>query len=249
MRSTERLRTLADLADSQWGLFTTAQAGEAGVSVSDLKRFTDQRILVRLRHGVYRLAGVPPAAEDPIRAEWLALEPKRRAGDRLTDPVPTGVVADRSAARLHELGDLDADRHEFAVPRRRASRSPDVTFRVAQLESTDWQLVAGLPVTTPVHTITDLAAAHTDGGHLATVVRDAIRAGQATRAEIATALRPYTHHYGLPVGTGDELVAAFIEQAGIPESAVALTRTTQPNSAVEQALLDALAAVRRENNS
>lgn len=222
MRGDERLLGLAELAESQWGLFTTAQARDVDVSPQRLKRLADSALIVRVRQGVYRLAGLPEAPEESIRAEWLALEPKRLAGDRVGDLVPVGVVSHRSAARLLELGDLDADFHEFIVPRRRSTRSPDVRFHIASLSRADWDLSAGLPVTRPLRTVVDLAAAHIDGGHLATIVRDAIHAGDTTISELATALRPYAHHYGVAIGAGTELVELFIEQAGVPRSALDL---------------------------
>ncbi|WP_435590462.1 type IV toxin-antitoxin system AbiEi family antitoxin domain-containing protein [Nocardia sp. bgisy118] len=225
MSREERLLDLADLAGSQWGLFTSMQAGDLGFSAQQLKRLADAELITRLRQGVYRLTGAPEAPQDPIRAEWLALEPKRLAADRLADAVPVGVVSHRSAARLQDLGDIDADFHEFTVPKRRSTRSPDVKFHVRELGHEDWHLVAGLPVTRPLRTTVDLAAARTDGGHLASIVRDAILTEDTTRDELAAALRPYAHYYGMPIGAGDELVRNFIGQAGVPESAKALTRS------------------------
>jgi len=215
---------LADLAEAQWGLFTSSQAGDVGFTAQQLKRLADTELITRLRQGVYRLTGAPEEPQDPIRAEWLALEPGRLAGDRLTDDVPVGVVSHRSAALIQDLGDVDADRHEFTVTHRRGTRSPDVKFYVRELTGEDWHLVAGLPVTRPLRTVVDLAAARTDGGHLASIVRDAILTEDTTREELAAALRPYAHYYGLPIGAGDDLVHDFIGQAGIPESAKSLTR-------------------------
>src|SRR5882757_617970 len=105
----EPLLHLADLAEGQWGLFTSGQASQIEVAPLQLKRYTDRGLLMRLRHGVYRLSGSPESPLEAIRAEWLALEPKRTAADRLSDPVPVGVLSHRSAAVLQHLGDLDAD--------------------------------------------------------------------------------------------------------------------------------------------
>ncbi len=148
-----------------------------------------------------------------------------RAGDRIGDDVPFGVVSHRSAADLHGLGDLDADYMEFTVPTRRDTRNPDVRFHRAALTAVEWTLVDGLPVTTPARTVADLAAAHTDGGHLAAVVRDALLRGTPVD-EIAAALRSYAHRYGAPVDNGSALVNHFIAQAGVPESSLALSVPT-----------------------
>ncbi|APE33010.1 hypothetical protein BOX37_02390 [Nocardia mangyaensis] len=235
MKREERMLALADLAGAQWGLFTSTQAAESGFAAQQLKRLADAELISRLRHGVYRLTGAPQTPQDLIRAEWLALEPGRLARDRLDDETPMGVVSHCSAALLQDLGNVDADLHEFTVPRRRGTRSHDVKFHVRELAQQDWHLVAGLPVTRPLRTVVDLAAARTDGGHLATIVRDAILTNDTTRDELAEALRPYAHHYGMALGAGHDLVRSFIGQAGVPESALSLTR---PDLAADFAFTD-----------
>ncbi len=240
---------LADLAESQWGLLTTAQAATVGVDSKQLQRLVEHGLLVRLRYGVYRLAGVPDSPTEPLRAEWLALEPARTVGDRLGDDVPLGVVSHRSAADLHSLGDLDADYLEFTIPARRGTRSPDVRFHRATLTPDEWTLVDGLPVTTPARTIGDLAAARTDGGHLASVVRDALLRG-ASADEIAEGLRPYAHRYGAPVDNGSALINHFIALAGVPESSLALSvPALEPLIAANKAWTQALDQLVAGHNS
>ena len=239
------LLKLASLGEGQWGLFTSRQAAvECRVTPLQLKRLTDRGHLVRILHGVYRVAGAPDSPLDSIRGAWLALEPARTAADRLRDPVPVGVVSHRSAAALQDLGDLDADIHQFTVARHRRSRSPDIAFLVAELDTDDWHLVNGLPATRPLRTVTDLASAHTDGGHLASVVRDAILTGDTTSAEIAEALRTYAHHYGVPPGDGAAAVSTFIHTAGVPASAVDLAGdrelTPEMQNAVKKTVLEVL---------
>lgn len=241
MSSATDLRVrLASVGESQWGLLTAGQAATVGIDAKQLQRLTGQGVLFRLRHGVYRLAGVPDSPLESIRAEWLAVQPARLAGDRIADEVPLGVVSHRSAADLLGLGDLDADVHDFTVPTRRGTRSPDVRLHRATLTSADWTLVDGLPVTRPVRTIADLAAARTDGGHLASVVRDAMLRGTSAD-EIADALRPYAHRYGAPVDNGTALVRHLIEQAGVPESSLALAASAlEPLVAATAAANEAL---------
>src|SRR5659263_719439 len=79
----EALRAVGDLAMDQWGLITTAQAHNAGLSSQQLARFSDTGVLERLRHGVYRVVGAPPNPHDDLRAAWLALAPARTAQERL----------------------------------------------------------------------------------------------------------------------------------------------------------------------
>jgi predicted transcriptional regulator of viral defense system len=207
---------LAELAAEQWGLLTSAQAAERGVSNQALAQLHRAGALERLAHGVYRLTGAPGGELDELRGAWLGLSPKLTAGDRLRHP--DAIVSFRSAARVHRLGDLDADRHEFTVDRRRTSRRTDIRFHRGHLADRDWRLVNGLPTTTITKTVADLASVNTDGGHLAGVVRDAITAQGIDADVLADELRPYAHRYGLKLGDGSGLVARFLEEAGIPKA-------------------------------
>jgi predicted transcriptional regulator of viral defense system len=208
---------LADIAAEQWGLITTAQAEAAGSSRKALGRLAHAGMLERLTHGVYRLTGAPADPWDDLRAAWLALHPSRIAGDRLGDDVPE-LVSHRSAAALHELGDLDADRHEFTVASRRQTRRSDIRFHRATLARSDWGVVHGLPCTSVIRTITDLAADRTDGGHLASAVRDALTVRHVDVDQLAQALNPFAARYGASSGDGESLLVRFLEEAGVPET-------------------------------
>jgi hypothetical protein len=207
---------LAELAAEQWGLLTSAQAAELGVSNQALAHLQRVGGLERLAHGLYRLAGSPGDELDELRGAWLGLAPKETATTRLRHP--KGVVSYRSAARVHGLGDLDADRHEFTVDRRRTSRRTDLRFHREHLAERDWRPINGLPTTTIAKTIADLASVNTDGGHLAGVVRDAITIKGIDAEVIAEVLRPHTHRYSVKPGDGLGLVARFLEEAGIPKA-------------------------------
>lgn len=215
---------IADLAADQGGLLTTAQARAVGVSPQQVARLARSGALEPLVHGVHRLTGTAEDRLAGLRAVWLALEPRTLAGVRLSRDDPGGVVSHRSAAVVHELGDVDADVHEFTVVARRRSRNPEVRFHTAVRDRGSWTVQAGLPVTTVAQTIADLAAVRTDGGHLAGVVSDALSGLQVGLQEVAVALRPFAHYYGAPLGGGAELVDRFLDEAGIPEATVALAR-------------------------
>lgn len=213
----DRLLRLADVASGQWGLFTSAQAKALGVTPQQLARLANSEVVERLRQGVYRLAGVPEDRRTSLRAAWLALDPGRTADERYDDPEP-GVVSHRSAAWLHDLGDLEADDLEFSVPVRRQSRHRETRFHVRPLGPQEWNLVDGLPTTTVIATVRDLAAAGIDGGHLAGVVRDALVDAHAEFSAVVEALRPYAHRYGSRLGDGEGLVEDLLKQVGVPTS-------------------------------
>ncbi|MGC4937173.1 type IV toxin-antitoxin system AbiEi family antitoxin domain-containing protein [Kribbella sp. DT2] len=206
---------LAGLAADQWGLVTTAQAEAAGCSRKAIGRFAQAGLLERLAQGIYRLTGAPPDPLEDLRAAWLALDPGRSAGDRLRDELPE-LVSHRSAAALYELGDLAADRHEFTVSGRRQSRRIDIRFHRATLQPSDWTIVQGLPCATIPRTIADLAAVHTDGGHLAGAVRDALTVRHVDVDELARTISPYAARYGARRHDGEALLVRLLKESGLP---------------------------------
>lgn len=224
---------LADLASEQWGLVTTAQARDVGVSAQAVARLTNQGALERMTHGVYRVAGAPPAPLDELRAAWLTLDPSRRAGERLRDPSPA-VVSHRSAAAIHRLGDLEADEIEFTSGQRKQTRRPDIRIHRGKVDAGEWTVVDGLPVTTVIRTVDDLAAARLDGGHLASVVRDALTRHRVDDQQLATALRRHAHRYGAPMGDGAALVTRLLQESGIDKPIERAVELASPQAAASQ---------------
>lgn len=213
----DTMAVLDDVASEQWGLVTAAQAKGQGVPLQGLARWANLGRLERLSHGVYRMSGSPQHPLEGIRAAWLALNPATMAGQRARQGV-VGVVSHRSAAQVHQVGDLDTDLVEFTTFQRRQTRRSDVRFHVLPLGRDEWELEDGLPVTTLVRTVADLARSSLDGGHLAGVVRDAVVDHHVDIADLANALDPYAERYGVGRERGDELVTQFLQEAGIPDS-------------------------------
>ncbi|MFD9668329.1 type IV toxin-antitoxin system AbiEi family antitoxin domain-containing protein [Rhodococcus sp. NPDC059968] len=246
MPSDIRILDLADLAAGQWGLFTMAQARELDLSAQQVARLANSGAVERLRHGVYRISGAPSAPDEQLRAAWLMIDPRKTAGERLEADHPA-IVSRRSAAQLHDLGDLDADVMEFATSRRRQSRLSDVRYHVQVYASDQWTLVGGLPVTTVLVTIAELAADQLDGGHLAGIIRDALTTNRADADEVSAVLRPYAHRYGAALGDGSGLLDRFLAEAGIPKSTRALGQHLASQGALDltpvyqKGILDAFA--------
>ena len=231
MRSDSRAAQVVALAAEQGGVVTSRQArAMTSVSVQQLKRMVDSGVLERLHHGLYRLARMPEDVHLEERVAWLALDPDVVVWERLDQPVPTGVLSHRTAAGLHGLGDLDADVVELTATRRIRLSLPGVIVHRGVLSREDWQLVDGLPVTTPARTIGDLAAAGTDAGHLASVVRDALTRGQATVEEVLTALAPHAFDYGHRALDGQGFLEVLIAQAGVPATTLALADLARKNT-------------------
>ena len=220
MKRTEWWSALAGLAEDQAGLFTTAQAEEVGASRPQLVDLVADGTLERVRHGVYQLSGSPVDRWTRTRAAWLSLAPEQTLAQRLAGD-PRGVLSHRSAALLLGLGDLDADRIEFTVATRRRTRDLDVLIHRGHVGREDWQVRAGLPVTTPVNTVATLALGGLDTGHLAAMARDAMLRHDVPARQLAVALEPAAALYHQT--NGSDLLDDLLRQAGAPVSAVDLT--------------------------
>lgn len=190
MRAVDALETLELLGSAQWGLVTTAQARDAGLSNVQLARLTDQGTLTRVRHGVYALPSSGAGPLQDLRAAWLAAA---RHDDRV-------VVSGASAAVVHGLGDLVPSHHEFSSGVRRQSSQPDVRFHRGAFAPDEVTVVDGLPVTTVERTVADLTARGVDSDHLATVLADAVTTSHTSPKALATALQRNAHRYYAPDG-------------------------------------------------
>ncbi|WP_051215631.1 type IV toxin-antitoxin system AbiEi family antitoxin domain-containing protein [Granulicoccus phenolivorans] len=221
MKSDEALRVLAEVTASQWGLVTSAQAGARGVSRLDLSRLTQAGHLDRLTHGVYRDAGTPADRFEDLRAAWLSTEPATLGETRLRDRAAGVVVAGASAARLHEIGDLWADRHEFVAPTRRQSQRPEIRYRQRSLDPRDVTQVQGLPAMTIERTIADLVEDVGDLSLASGALGDAVTRRPLDLERLRALLAPLAERNGLRRHDGDALLARLLEIAGVDVETVA----------------------------
>jgi len=184
MKHREVTDLVGGLAASQWGMFTTAQASALGVTRVEIARLAGMEIVRRVRHGVYVMAGAPSDAFEDARAEWLATSPQRTAGERRDDDVPV-IVSDETAAGIYGVGDLTAGGVHLTSTRRLRSRQAWVTIHQRQIGPKEYQLVNGLPVTTPRRTLEDLAGSgRWEHSQLLDLVHDAINQGLIPRVDI-----------------------------------------------------------------
>lgn len=217
MRIVEATEIVLDLASQQWGLVTTAQAQVAGVSAVMLSRLVDKAVISRVRFGVYAAEALPWTPATEIRAQWLALKPPTLAADRLADPA-VGVVSHESAAELHQIGDLNSHGVHFTVPARRQTRQPGVVFHLAALAPQDWVVLDGLPVTTPLRTVADLARDGHEPGHLTDMIANLLDQHLATREEVADALAEVAEVLGISPADQAGVDAWMEERFPVPQS-------------------------------
>lgn len=217
MPSSSTLSNLGAIAEEQWGLVTRQQAVDlAGIAPATFARLArDGSILERISHGVYHLTGAPRPDHLDLRAAWLQLAPDTPVWDRRSDQ---GVVSHRSAAALHAIGHLPADRHDFTLPRRRQSRRSDVQLHRRQLEDREWIDLRGLLVTRPSRTASDLLHDHEDPEAIAHLIADAVRSGYEHPGRSAEALAPHARRFGLPHRDGLALLRWLLDLVGDPDT-------------------------------
>ena len=203
---------LSAIAADQWGLVTRRQAERAGVPRATFDRMTsDEGLMERVAHGVYRLTLAPSPDHVALRAAWLQLAPDVPAWERTPDQ---GVVSHRSAAAVYGIGELPADRHDFTFPTRRQSRRADVRLHQRQLTTGDWIQLRGLLVTRPARIASDLLRENEDPGAVAQITADAIRAAYDYPGTFAEALAPHAASFGLRRGDGLALLRWLLDLVG-----------------------------------
>lgn len=221
MGAKKALLALAEVTASQWGMVTAAQASELGVTRLMLSRLVDAGHLERLAHGVYRDAGAPSDQFEELRVAWLSTEPKLRAEERIKAPASGVVVASASAALLHGVGDLWADRHEFVTPKRRQTQRAEIRYRQRQLEASDVTIVGGLPTMTLERTLADLLE---DVGEMS-LVADALGGAAKKRSldleRLATLLSPLAERNGFKRNDGEGVLGHLLEMQGLDLDSIA----------------------------
>lgn len=215
METVKALELLGEYTAGQWGMVTTRQALSLGVDDVTLHRLKRADFLETVRRGVHALTASSPSGARAEQAAWLSLRPAVAGWERPKLDPDGGVISHHSAARLHGLGELVNRRVEMTVPRRRTMRDPGVWLRRADLTETDVAVLDGLPITTPMRTICDLLDQHNDASHVATIIREAVEAGQVRLDELANEIGTYASYYGARPSDGAALLEQLLAQIGL----------------------------------
>lgn len=172
MKALDVMSIINDVAASQRGLFTSAQATSLGVDRMALSRLAKYGQIEPVARGVYKAAAAPSIREEDVYAAWLAAEPSVFAYLR---PMNSSgcVVSLGTAAWLHGLGELNPEPITFSCPRRKQSRNGSVRFLRRSLSDGDVCVVSGIPATTQRRTVLDLIDYGEDLSLIASVLRDA----------------------------------------------------------------------------
>jgi hypothetical protein len=202
-------------------MVTTAQAGMLGITRLDLSRLAEAGHLTRLAHGVYMDTGAPGDQFDEMRAAWLSTDPKKLGEERIKNRATGVVTAGASAARLHDIGGLWADRHEFVSPVRRQSQRTEIRYRQRVLDPRDVTLVEGMPAMTVERTIADLVEEVADLSLVADALRDASRKRNLDSVRLRELLAPLADRHEFKKGDGAALLNRLMQIAGIDPDTVA----------------------------
>ncbi|MDR0960496.1 MAG: type IV toxin-antitoxin system AbiEi family antitoxin domain-containing protein [Propionibacteriaceae bacterium] len=203
MKMREALLTLSEVTAAQWGMVTTAQARQLGISRLQLSKLSEKGLFERLGHGVYRDKGLPEDKFTPIQAAWLSTNPKLTANHRLAIQPIDAVVSGPTASYLLELGDLVPEPYTFTTPSRRQTQRDEITYRTDTLHEDDVTLIHGLPVTTPERTIVDLVSSGMDLSNIAGVLLDA---RNIDGRRLAALLAPLAERHGYTKGDGESFL-------------------------------------------
>jgi predicted transcriptional regulator of viral defense system len=102
----ERRKRLFELAATQGGYFTAAQAREIGYDSRTLWHHTKSGTLERISRGFYRLAEFPTQSHEDVIAAWVKAGPGR------------AVVSHETALALYNLAPIRHRDIHITVPRK-----------------------------------------------------------------------------------------------------------------------------------
>lgn len=167
---------LYELAESQVGYFTTAQASDAGLHPVRLVQLERSGDIERVSRGVYRLTRYPLSPFGQYMEASLWPQVRR--------PDVRGTISYESALALYNISNVNPSKvHITLPPEMRIRRKPpaQLVLHYAHLDPGDIQIVEGIPVTTAERTIRDVHSAHLGSELVQQSVEDARRTGYLSR--------------------------------------------------------------------
>ncbi len=167
---------LYDLAESQLGYFTSAQARGAGLHPVRLVQLERGGDIERVSRGVYRLTRYPISPFGQYMEASLWPQVRR--------PDVRGTISYESALALYNLSDVNPSKVHITLPHEmRIRRKPpaQLVIHYAHLDPGEIQIVDGIPVTTAERTIRDVHSSHLGSALVRQSVEDARRSGYLSR--------------------------------------------------------------------
>jgi predicted transcriptional regulator of viral defense system len=172
----EKSNRLFQVAESQQGYFTSADAKKLGYDYPHQHFHVKQGNWIRVDHGIYRLKKFPAAQHEDLMQWWLWSRKQ-------------AIISHETAAALYELGDVLPAKIHLTVPSNfRKKPTKNLVLHKADVSEAEIEKRDDLPVTTPLRTILDLARSHLDDERLMAVTRHAIERGLLDRRELLETL-------------------------------------------------------------
>jgi predicted transcriptional regulator of viral defense system len=180
---TDKLQRLFELAATQAGYFTAAQARALGYSARSLQHHVGAGHFDRVSRGFYRLVGVPADPHEDIVAAWLK------------HALRGAVASHDTALALYDLAPTRSHEIHLTLPREQRPRTRD-SGTSARLHTTTVPLrrdeIAtrfGLHVTSPARTLVDVADIGADPSVVIEATGRALASGLVSTNELRVAAR------------------------------------------------------------
>jgi Transcriptional regulator, AbiEi antitoxin len=198
--------SIAEIAAIQYGVFSRAQAREAGLSDRQLRWRIAKGVVERLSLHTFRIAGCPPSWRQKVMIACLA------AG--------VGAAAShRTAAALHRFDGFATGIIEITVPQSRRDFKMEgvIVHSSSYWGDDDVTTVAGIPVSTPERTLCTLAAVCADG-QVESALDSAERDDKVRRAAVIEVHSDVRERGVNGVAALARILDRRAELAGIPQS-------------------------------
>ena len=185
---------LYEIAESQAGYFSAAQARQAGFSSQLLSYHARTGLVERVSRGTYRLRRFPGSPHEDLFNAQL------RAG-------PDSVISHDSALALYELSDVLPSEVHVTVPRTASRRRAGMRQHTNRLTSEDVTGREGLRVTTVSRTIADVARSGLSEDRILQAIEEAIDRGLIGARELTDTANKYG-------GRSERIVNRFLHESG-----------------------------------
>jgi predicted transcriptional regulator of viral defense system len=196
---------LASMAVHQHGLVTRAQIRSAGISPQQLRTLRRRGVVQPIEPGVYAIAGTPHSWERGLAAKVMS------AG-------PLAIAGARSGAGLWRLDRFRRQHLDVLAPAPAARRPQGVRLHESNdLPSRDRTVVEGIPVSTPIRTILDVAR-YVSPTRLGAMLDDAVRRDLTTYAEAHQRFGELATRGRDGIATARKMLEDRPEGAAVPDS-------------------------------
>ncbi len=178
---TVKLQRLFELAATQAGYFTAAQARALGYSARSLVHHVAAGHFDRLSRGYYRLGGFPAEPYEDVVAAWVKFAPRH------------AVVSHDTALALYDLAPSRSHEIHLTVSREHRPRSPQAMTGLAvhtttvPLRRDEVTTRFGVQITSPTRTIVDIADIGADPSVVLDAIARAVNTGLVSPNELRSA--------------------------------------------------------------